>query len=47
VADDAQPLLLARDHQQPLRSGAVALVVEEGRAATDAVLVQPAGAGAA
>ncbi|MFN8505234.1 ADP-ribosylglycohydrolase family protein [Kouleothrix sp.] len=36
---NGQPLLTARDRQRPLAGGAVALVVEEGRLAADAVSV--------
>jgi hypothetical protein len=41
LPDDASPLLSARDLDRPLRGGAVALLVEEGRLATDAVTILP------
>lgn len=40
-AGEGQPLLIARDRHDALRGGAVALVVEEGRLAVDAVSVGP------
>jgi ADP-ribosylglycohydrolase len=46
VADDGragvgQPILVVRDRQRPLTGGAVALVVEEGRLAAEAISVGP------
>ncbi|RIK43220.1 MAG: hypothetical protein DCC55_06325 [Chloroflexi bacterium] len=38
---DGKTILQVEDHTRPLLSGAVALVCEEGRAATDAVIVRP------
>ncbi len=40
---DDRPCLTAVDEEQPLSGGAVALVCEEGRTATNVVRVQPAG----
>jgi hypothetical protein len=40
---DGQQVLEAEDTDRPLTSGAIALVCEEGRTATQAVRVQPAG----
>jgi hypothetical protein len=40
---DGQEVVRATDSNRPLTGGGIALVVEEGRMATDAVRVEPTG----